>query len=68
MNAQPQLKNLGVYATETEVAVIKSAMEPTGDPMAVPRLLNQYAMAHGLPETPDGYGLNLDTREFIGLE
>jgi hypothetical protein len=60
-----KLKLLGVFATHEEVAAILALRDR---PEAVPAAINAAAEVHGLPRTQKGYGINADSREFIGPE
>jgi hypothetical protein len=65
-DAEPvRLRALGVFATPDEVNAILSLSET--NPSQVAAAMNSAARLHGLPDTPEGYGLNVQSREFIGL-
>jgi hypothetical protein len=61
-----KLQKLGVFATPEEVAKIVSLQRAADAATAVPAAINAAAEAHGLPKTAKGYGISVETREFIG--
>lgn len=66
-------KRLGVFATPEQIKNIKAAANAPvmylsggtpigGDPV---KMAHQAAIAHGLPEIPGYYGIDLSTGEFV---
>jgi hypothetical protein len=60
-----QIRNTGIFATEAEVEALKLSLRTSGHDVC--ERVNFLALYHGLPTTPEGYGMNLETREFLAL-
>ena len=69
------MKRLNVFATEDEIKSIKAAAAAPvmylsggtpigGDPL---KMAHAAALAHGLPEIPGYYGIDLKNGEFVSV-